>query len=96
MQIALQTESAAGASDMHPPERTAERLSAPPSAGAAKLQFEMHFNEDKKAGSVSYSLVRVPTNEEGGTQSRSSPCDAATGDDEDTAAAEVIELLPLR
>ena len=55
----------------------------------------MHFTEDKKVGRASYSLLGVPANEEGGTQSRSSPCDAAV-DEEDTDAAEVKELLPLR
>ena len=98
MRITLHAEPvAAGASEVHPPaERPAERPSAPPSAGAAKLQFEMHFNEDKKAGRASYSLLGVMANEEGGTQSRSSPCDAAIDDEEDPDAAEVIELLPLR
>ena len=89
--------SAAGASEVHPPaERPVEKTSAPPSAGAAKLQFEMHFNEDQKAGRASHSLLGFLANEEGSTQSWSSPCDTAVDDEEDTDAAEVIELLPLR
>ena len=74
---------------------------AAPSAEVSQFQFEMHFNEEEKAGSVFYSLLAngegsTPSSTHSSTHSSSVACDAAADDEEDADAAEVIDLLPLR